>query len=216
MEENDKRILARKGILNLLVDSSVYHEMQKIEDNTGYHPLDILENYPKIQIFFTQAMINENVAGKMGFSGEVAWMFDRSLNDEGAFSGSQAQFLYNHQDGSIKSVVMNNISSVDYGQILVTQNHKDLVLLTNDHKMLKSAGALLSNRLMDLPNLLELMVNTENDSLRKEWKIVSEWYSAHGGYQPPKTIHYIDGILRDPHPLTGDVHIPEPKNIRRK
>jgi len=57
MEEND-RILTEAGEgLNLLVDSSAYHEMNKIADAVGQHPLILLEAYPKIHNFFSQAMI---------------------------------------------------------------------------------------------------------------------------------------------------------------
>lgn len=213
MEENDRKIAERGGSLNLLIDSSVYHEMQKVEDNTGLHPLDLLEKYPKIQVFFTDAMINENIRGKMGFGGEASWLFGHSLRDEGVFSGKEARFLYNHEDGTTKVITMNNISAVDYGQILVAQNHKNLTLLTHDHRMLKSAGALLSSRLMDLPNLFAFMKNTEDLSLRDKWMTMSNWYDEYGGFTPPERVNYIEGIIRDPHPLTGEIHAPKPEDI---
>lgn len=214
MEQNDQTITEAGGGLNLLVDSSVYHEMNKIADATGHHPLIVLEAYPKIHNFFSHAMINEYIRGHNGFNGEAKWMFEHSLQEEGAFSGKEARFLYNHIDGTTKTVTLNNISEVDYGQILLTQNHKDLVLMTQDHKMLKTAGALFLGRIMDLPNFFELMKNTENEALRQKWVTMSDWYTKHGGYVPPKTVHYIEGIIRDPHPLTGEIVEPKKEDVR--
>jgi len=213
MEENDRRIIELGEGLNLLIDSSAYHEMNKIADAIGQHPLILLEAYPKIHNFFSQAMINENIRGNLGFNGETQWMFTQSLQDEGSFIGKEAVFLYNHEDGSTQTIKMNNISGVDYGQILLAQNHKNLVLMTNDHRMLKSAGALIGGRIMDVPNFLELMKNTEDTNLQKKWQKMADWYKAFGGYTPPKTVHYIERIIRDPHPLTGKVISPKPEDI---
>ncbi len=213
MEENDRIIADVGGKLNILVDSSAYQELSKIADATGQHPLILMEAYPKIKIFFTSGMINENIRGSLGFNGETKWMFKHSLHEEGGFSGKESVFLYNHENGSIQTIKMNNISGVDYGQILIAQNHKNLVLLTNDHGMLKSAGALMGGRIMDVPNLLGLMKDTEDTVLQKQWQKMVDWYESHGGYTPPKTVNYIDGIIRDPHPLTGEITSPKPEDI---
>jgi len=55
--------------------------------------------------------------------------------------------------------------------------------------MLKSAGALIGGRIMDVPNFLEFMKNTEDENLQKKWQEIADWYTAHGGYSPPKTVH---------------------------
>lgn len=216
MEENDKRIKKEGGKLNLLIDSSAYHDMSDIEARTGYHPLDLIAEYPHVKFFFTQSMINENIRGRMGFSSETAWMLKHSLQDEGSFSGKESQFLYNDKDGNIRTIKMNNISSEDYNQILVTQNHQDLVLLTNDHRMLKSGGALLSNRIADLPNIIEFFATHtfDNPDLKAKWEDVKRDYDTNGHYTPPKTIGYIADLDRKPNPLTGE--IPDLKPILTK
>jgi hypothetical protein len=215
MEENDRRIQEAGGTLNLLIDSSVYHEMTKLETETGIHPIDLLGHYPNVKFFFSQAMINENVRGQMGFTQEAAWMFKHSLQDEGAFSGKESRFLYNDVNGDTKVVTLNNISAEDYSQILLAQNHENLVLVTNDHKMLKSAGALLSNRLMDLQNMLDFFATeTPDQKIQNQWIKLRDHYKANSGYQPPKTINYIADIARKPHPITGE--IPDLKPILTK
>lgn len=217
MEENDKRIKEAGGELNLLIDSSVYHELNKIEAEIGINPLDLLGHHPKVKFFFTQSMINENIRGKMGFGGEAAWMFHHSLQDEGAFMGKESRFLYNDASGNIRTVTMNNISPEDYSQILIAQNHENLVLVTNDHRMLKSAGALLSNRLMDLPNMLDFFAKeTPHPTIRNKWVAVRDRYTATSSYKPPKMINYIADIQRKPHPITGEVPELKPIMVRKK
>lgn len=217
MEENDRRIEAAGGQLNLLIDSSVYHEFTKLEEEIGINPLDLLMKYPQVGFFFTQSMINENVKGRMGFTGEAAWMFEHSLQDEGSFSERrESRFLYNDKNGNIRVVTMNNISTQDYSQILVTQNHQDLILVTNDHKMLRSAGALLSGRLMDLPNMLDFFAETPDPAIHAEWEKAREHYLSTSGYKRPETVHYIEDIDRKPHPLTGEISKQEPINVRKK
>jgi hypothetical protein len=217
MEENDKRISEAGGDLNLLIDSSVYHELNKIETEIGLNPLDLLDYYPKVKFFFTHSMVNENIRGKMGFGSEAMWMFRHSLQDEGAFTGKESHFLYNDTSGNIRTVIMNNISAEDYSQILMAQNHENLVLVTNDHRMLKSAGALLSNRLMDLPTLLDFFaIETPNEILRKKWTTVRDHYVLTSGYKPPKTINYIADIDRKPHPITGELPNLKPVLTHRK
>lgn len=217
MEENDKRITEAGGEFNLLIDSSVYHEFSKIEAEAGTNPLDLLAKYPKVKFFFTQSMINENVRGRMGFTEESAWMFEHSLQDEGMFMGKESRFLYNDVNGDIRTMTMNNISAEDYSQILVAQNHENLILLTNDHRMLKSAGALLSNRLMDLPNMLDFFsIETPNLVIRKQWAEIRTHYIASSSYKPPKTINYISDIQRKPHPITGEIPDLKPTLVRKK
>lgn len=218
MEENDRRIKEAGGKFNLLIDSSVYHEFTKIEEEIGINPLDLLMKYPSVKFFFTQAMINENIRGKMGFTQEAVWMFEHSLQDEGAFmQEKESIFLYNDKNGNIRSIKMNNISAIDYGQILIAQNHQDLTLLTNDHKMIRSAGALLSGRLTDIANMLDFFANeTPDPVIRAEWEKIREHYMSTSGYKPPETVHYIEDLDRKPHPLTGEMQNLNPIYTRKK
>lgn len=217
MEENDQRIKERGGQFNLLIDSSVYHEFSKLEEEIKINPLDLLMKYPNVRFFFAQSMINENIRGRMGFTAEAAWMFESSLQDEGAFmEQKESRFLYNDKNGNIRTVIMNNISTIDYSQILLVQNHQDLILLTNDHKMLKSAGALLSGRLMDLPNLLDFFVQTPDPLIQAEWVKVRDHYLNTSGYSTPITVHYIEDLDRKPHPFTGKIPDFTPIYVRKR
>ena len=194
MDENDKRLAESKAELKILIDSSAFLSLRDIATATGTHPLNLLIAYPNIDYFFASAMLNELARGKEGFSQEIMGMYWKSLQDEmvGAEGLKDARHLYSTKGGSTRTVTLTKISGVDSGQILLCQNHKDLVLLTNDHKMQKNAAALLDRRLMDVLNLLELMSETPNKKLRGEWLRLRKWYETNSGYNRPKTVRFIE------------------------
>jgi hypothetical protein len=103
--------------------------------------------------------------------------------------------LYNATDGQIKSYTHNKISQADQNQILLCQNHLKLVLLTNDHKLLRSAAPVLPNRIMDLKNFFELLVNTENPHLRKVWQELLDHYIKTSNYKRPSTFRALTDML---------------------
>lgn len=206
MDENDKRLAESKAQLKFLIDSSVYHEVTKLYEETGIDILQLLDDMSGVEYYYTMAMINEVARGRDGFNTQVVFrMSKHSLADEVAFIDEvikEARFPYNHTDGTIKFMVLNSISTVDYGQITVAQNHKELVLLTNDHKMLKTGIALLRNgkrsRVMDLLNLLEMTSEqVPEPELRAKWQTLKDHYEKHSGFKRPKTARYIKDLLQD-------------------
>lgn len=200
MDHNDKILAENKAELILLIDSSAYLSMQDIALNTGIHLLSLLVNYPKVDYYFANAVANELIRGKEGLNANTLNMLKKTLHDEaiGDFNEKDGRTLYRAKDGSIRVASLTSISGVDSSQILLCQNHQQLVLLTNDHKMLKNGAAVLDNRLMDVLNLLELMSETPNPTIRKQWLKTREYYENHSGYKRPKTVRCI------PDRLTGE------------
>jgi hypothetical protein len=180
MEENERRIKAAGGEFNLLIDSSVYSEFTKLEVETGINALSLLMNYSDVKFFFTRAMIDANLKGKMGFTQEPGWMIEHALQDEGVFTGKGAKFIYkDYYDGTTKTAIINDISAEHYSQILIAQNHHDITLLTNDPAILKNAAMLLSGRLMNLSNMLDYFANeTPDPALRAQWEKAREHYTG--------------------------------------
>jgi hypothetical protein len=172
MDHNDKVLAASKGDLILLIDSSAYGEIQRLANDTGYHALNfIINRYPKIDFFFSADVFRELNA--RGLSPNAPNIAQRALQAEGSSIDPTSKVnlgLYNATDGQIKSYNHNKISQADQSQILLCQNHLQLTLLTTDHKLLRSAAPVLPKRIMDLQNLFELLVNTENPYLRKMWQ----------------------------------------------
>ena len=73
------------------------------------------------------------------------------------------------ENGEVKYIVLNNISATDYAQILICQNHKTLILVANDKKMLKSAIQVIKERrVIGIPALLNwlLVLYPDNGRLK--------------------------------------------------
>lgn len=197
MEHNDTVLAASRGDLILLIDSSAYEEIQRLANETGYHALNfIIHRYPKIDFFFSADVFQELNA--RGLSINAPNIASRALWSEAVSIDPKSKVnlgLYNSKDGQIKSYKHNNISQADQNQILLCQNHLQLVLLTCDHKLLRSAAPVLPKRIMDLQNLFELLVNTENPYLRKMWQELSDHYMQTANYKRPNNFRAITDML---------------------
>ncbi|MEK7059550.1 MAG: hypothetical protein AAB971_02215 [Patescibacteria group bacterium] len=197
MEDNDSTLAASLGELILLIDSSAYVEIQRIANETGYHALNfIINRYPKIDFFFSADVFRELNA--RGISSNAPNIASRALQAEGVSIDPSSKVnlgLYNSTDGQIKSYNHNKISQADQNQILLCQNHLELVLLTTDHKLLRSAAPVLPNRIMDLQNLFELLVNTENPYLSKMWQELHDHYMQTSNFKRPTTVRALTDML---------------------
>ncbi|HEY1645454.1 MAG TPA: hypothetical protein VGF75_03645 [Candidatus Saccharimonadales bacterium] len=197
MEQNDKIIVASQAELILLIDSSAYEEIRRIANDTGYHALNfIIRRYPKIDFFFSEGVVKELNARQI--SPNLPNMAQRILKDESSSIDPTSKVnlgMYNATDGTIKSYKHNKISQTDQNQILLCQNHIQLVLLSIDHKLLRSAAPVLPNRFMDLQNLFELLVNTENPHLRKMWQELFDHYMQYSKFKRPHTVGKLDDML---------------------
>lgn len=197
MEQNDAVLAASRGELILLIDSSAYEEIQRLANETGYHALNfIVHRYPKIDFFFSADVFRELNA--RGLSPNAPNIANRALQAEGVSIDPTSKVnigLYNSKDGQIKSYEHNNISQADQNQILLCQNHLELVLLTNDHKLLRSAAPVLPNRIMDLQNLFELLINTKNPYLSKMWQELQDRYMQVSNYKRPNNFRIITDML---------------------
>jgi hypothetical protein len=197
MEHNDAILAASRGELILLIDASAYGEIQRVANETGYHALNfIVHRYSKIDFFFSEDVFRELNA--RGISPNAPNMANRVLQAEGVSIDPTSKVnvgMYNSTDGQIKSYTHNKISQADQNQILLCQNHLELVLLTTDHKLLRSAAPVLPNRIMDLQNFFELLVNTENPHLRKMWQELLDHYLETSKYKRPSTFRALTDML---------------------
>jgi len=197
MEDNDATLAASRGELILLIDSSAYEEICRLAYETGYHALNfIIRRYPKMDFYFSQDVFQELNARE--FSPNIINMAQRALKAEGASIDPKGKVnlgLYNSKDGTIRSYKHNKISHNDQNQILLCQNHLELTLLTTDHKLLRSAAPVLKNRIMDLQNLFELLVNTENPHLSKMWQELFDHYMKTSNYNRSQNVITLNDML---------------------
>jgi len=197
MEHNDAILAASRGELVLLIDSSAYEEIRRLANETRYHALNfIVHRYPKIDFFFSEDVFRE--LNTRGLSPNALNMAQRVLRPEGVSIDPSLKVdlgLYNATDGTIKSYKHNKISQADQNQILLCQNHLELTLLTIDHRLLRSAAPVLKNRIMDLQNFFELLVNTENPHLRKMWQELFDHYMQTSTYKRPTNVRALTDML---------------------
>lgn len=197
MDHNDTVLAGSRGDLILLIDSSAYGEIQRLANETGYHALNfIVHRYPKIDFFFSADVFREINA--RGISPNAPNMASRVLQAEGVSIDPTSKVsigLYNATDGQIKSYKHNNISQADQNQIYLCQNHLELVFLSIDHKLLRSAAPVLPGRTMDLQNLFELLINTENPYLSKMWQELHDHYMQTSKYKRPNNVRILTDML---------------------
>ncbi|PID98981.1 hypothetical protein CSA80_02575 [Candidatus Saccharibacteria bacterium] len=204
---NAELLAACDARIKILLDTSAYIELEKVADNTGIDTIYELSRwYGDVEYFVSQSVFQELCKTKDNGLEIPNIHYDnvrRILEDDIVGDKTKHnEFLYEDKKGRIKSIKMNAISLADYGCILLCQNNKDLILLTNDHKIIKSANALINGRLMDVPTLFRYLAtdsalnNIKNDPLnstRKElkvkWEKANKWYEENGGYNPPKKVY---------------------------
>ena len=123
------------------------------------------------QFFILTNVLSELIQGPNGISPtQLNPFFNHILAPESAMGNDKKEnrFLINVK-GKIKYVVLNKISVTDYAQVLVCQNHKELTLVANDKKMLKSAAQVIKERrVTGIPALLDklLTLYPNNERLR--------------------------------------------------
>ena len=193
IEVNDLRLNKSRAQLKVLLDGNIYILFQEMSVATEIHCLELLDQIKSVDYYFTSSVCNELMQGREGINPNTTRMLlHHSLRDEGTGGEKENRFLYTDKAGNTRFATLNTVSGVDYGQILICQNHKDLVLVTNDHSMLKSAAALLDQRLMDLEHFFKIIAEHPMDEkTRREWFKIAAYYSDNSGYKRPKTVRQI-------------------------
>jgi len=213
MEENDKILSNNSADVILLIDTNTYLDMNKIAEITGYHVLNFLKRYPHIDYYFSFGMIKEILANPKGLDPNIGNMGQRALNEETFYLSSEAikikssEVLYNSIDGRIKQISLNNISATDHAEILLCQNHPQLLLVTTDKKMMKTAAPLLDRRLTDLQGLLEFLALTPNKYHQVLWSDLLRVYLNYSGYKRPTMFRVIPDRKKGPRHATLDLFV---------
>jgi hypothetical protein len=198
MKDNDKTLDDDPAQLKVLLDTNIYLWIQDIATATNIHALDLLDRMPNVSYYFAHCVIQETIQGRQRFIGNVSEMFKHSLKDEMSVNfdaETDARMLYNAKDGSTKVAILTKISNVDQAQILLCQNHRsrNLVLITNDHRMIKNAAAVLDRHLMDFEYFLQFIDDaTPPGPIKTEWGKIRDYYKRNGGHTRPMTVRQID------------------------
>jgi hypothetical protein len=88
-------------------------------------------------------------------------------------------FPYIKEDGSVGFVTLNKLASDDWGQIMLAYNHEDLLLVTNDSKMFKTARAVTEGRAIAFHDFFEKVSPYWDGD--KGWGVLSGWFVENVG-----------------------------------
>ena len=82
------------------------------------------------------------------------------LNAEGSFSRDIKFSSFPVEiDGKMVVLPTNAISAQDFSQVWLCVNHQELTIISNDRKLLKTAGLVLKERVMGPPTFIEDFFN---------------------------------------------------------
>jgi len=171
MEENNKIILTKGKKYNFLFDTSTILYFQTLYEHCGASIFEALKECKEVNFFVVTDVLSELMQGKKGINPtQLNSFFDHILNPESSMDHDRKENRFLIEDnGKIKYIVLNNISATDYAQILICQNHKTLILVANDKKMLKSAIQVIKERrVIGIPALLNwlLVLYPDNGRLK--------------------------------------------------
>jgi hypothetical protein len=111
---------------------------------------------------------------------QLGQFLNHILNSEASMDHKRKEkrFLI-EENGEVKYVVLNAVSAIDFGQILLCQNHLELIVVSNDREMIKSAAQLLHKRVMGMPAMLNKLLELypENEILKVLQKTGEEIFS---------------------------------------
>lgn len=148
MDQNNQTLLTQGKKYNFLFDTSTILYFQVLHEHCGASIFTAIKECAEVNFFVLNDVLSELMQGKKGINPTQLNLFmNHILNSESAMDRNRKEnrFLI-EEDGQIKYIVLSSISATDYAQVLVCQNHTQLVLVANDKKMLKSAAQVLEGR----------------------------------------------------------------------
>jgi hypothetical protein len=117
--------------------------------------------------------VGSSVAVNLYNNGIVPGIFTNLLNCDYP-DMKMNQFPYMKKDGSVGFVKLNSVSGDDWAQICLAYNHPELIIVTNDARMFKSAHAVLEGRAMTFHELLKQL--SPYWFYDKQWLGIKEWF----------------------------------------
>jgi hypothetical protein len=140
-EANTHILKSSTARAKVLLDANVLSYAHDAHQATGYHLLDYLDTIKGRVDWFVSSGVAMDLY-RHGTYGLIAGNMlncdypDMKMND----------FPYEKKDGSLGFVKLNTVSGDDWSQICLAYNYPELIIVTNDSKMFKSAHAALNGR----------------------------------------------------------------------
>lgn len=177
---NVSKLTKFKGKTIFLFDSSTFCRYEELSLYSGINFFEVVGKLDRIVFLLTNEVIVELMNGPRKL--HPKFLLDHIINVEGSMDHSlkENRFLY-EKEGKLHYLVLNKVSAVDWNQVMLCQNHSDLILVTNDKKLLKSSKVILGDRSFGAASLLyKLMEMYPNDADLRTLEIKSKELFQHG------------------------------------
>ena len=169
MDDGTTFILNRsKARAKLLLDANVITYTQQAAETTGIHLLDYLDKLNGTVDWF----VANCVAAELYNARILPGLLRNILNSNNP-GVKMDQFPYKKKDGSVGFVKLNRVAGDDWAQINLAYNHPELIVVTNDSGMFKSAHAVLDGRAMAFHELLKQL--SPYWFYDKQWLQLKKW-----------------------------------------
>ena len=169
MIDANSKILANRGKkYNFLFDTSTILYFEQMWKQCGASIFVVINEIPDVNFFVCNEVLSEFISGNHGFNPtQLNIFFDHILNAESSMNRDykENRFLIN-EGGEVKYIVLNKVSTTDYAQILLCQNHPELVLVANDRKLIKSGAQTVPGRVIGIPALFDRLLSLYSDNER--------------------------------------------------
>lgn len=171
MDDANRYLLDESGAkVKLLFDANVLSYAEEAYRATGCHLLGYMESIHGTIDWFVANDVAMNLYNNKILPGILT-----NILNSGSIGMKMDHFPYVKADGSVGFVKLNKLASDDWGQIVLAYNYEDLIIVTNDSKMFKSAHAVLNGRAIAFHDFLENVSpywdGDENWSKLKGWLI---------------------------------------------
>lgn len=182
MEENNKVLQVYGNKYNFLFDTSTILYFQTMYQHCGASIFKAIADCPEVNFFVLNDVVSELMQGSKGLNPtQIQSFLNHILSSESSMDRDRKEnrFLVK-ENGEVKYIVLSSVSATDYAQILVCQNHTQLVLVANDKKMIKNAAQVLNGRrTLGIPAFLDrlLVLYPNNERLIALKKTGEELFS---------------------------------------
>lgn len=152
----------------LLFDANVLSYAQDAHQAIGVHLLDYMEKINGTVDWFVSSRVAVDLYNNKIYEG----IFRNILNCDYPDMKID-QFPYEKKDGSLGFVKLNSVSGDDWSQICLAYNYPELIIVTNDSKMFKSAHAVLNGRAIAFHDFLQKI--SPYWFYDKNWLALKQW-----------------------------------------
>lgn len=163
---NSEKLKKSNRKYKFLLDTSAYTSYEEIFIHTGVFVPEVILESQNFDYFLSNDVIVELMNGPRN-DNFLKLAKDRILNAEGAFDKTMKHSMsIIEDDGKLNAINLYKISATDMSQIMLCMNHPDLILVSNDEKLIKNATVTLkgNTRIKGVPNSIDLIVQVESQS----------------------------------------------------